>query len=118
MRGQPSVSAAAARSHVAIAMVTLAGLNSTLPSLSLSPLHKEAMPRPSLHVSLWRTCIIHDLITTSWGDGRRSTLRLMGVWRIMACHRCDFLTMREKELRAGSYQAFMSLITKGEGREF
>lgn len=66
---------------------------------------QRSMPRRSLHVLLWRTCIIHDLITASSGDGRRSTLRLMGVWRIMACHCCDFLTMREKESRGRSYQA-------------
>lgn len=72
------------------------------------------MPRRSLHVSLWRTCIIHDLITASSGDRRQSTLRLMGVWRIMACHCCDFLTMGGKESRGRPYQAFMSPITKGK----
>lgn len=32
----------------------------------------------------------------------------------MARHCCDFLTMREKESRGRSYQAFMSPITKGK----
>lgn len=71
-----------------------AELRSPIPVIIPPP--QRSMPRPSLHVSLWRTCIIHDLITTSSGDGRRSTLSLMGVCRIMACHCCDFLTMREK----------------------
>lgn len=71
-----------------------AQLHSPIPVIISPP--QRSMPRPSLHVSLWRPCIIHDLITTSSGDGRQSTLRLMAVWRIMACHCCDFLTMRGK----------------------
>lgn len=115
MRGQSSVSAAAACSHVAIAMVTPAGWT----PLS-HPCHY--LPSTKKHAPTLITRIIMAHMHYTWFNhhvfGRRTPvhfLRLMGVWCIMACHCRDFLTMREKNRMLGLIK--LSWVWSQKGRK-